>query len=70
MVVITAAKDFDFGKKKAFPMRDQHFFASIYKAETELDWKPKFGLVEGLKDSYDKVKMPPLCFFCSFEGDV
>ena len=25
------AKDFDFGKKKAFPMRDQHFFTSIDK---------------------------------------
>jgi hypothetical protein len=25
------AKDFDFGKAKAFPMRDQHFFTSIDK---------------------------------------
>ena len=24
-------KDFDFGKSKAFPMRDQHFFASVDK---------------------------------------
>jgi len=24
-------KDFDFGTKKAFPMRDQHFFASVDK---------------------------------------
>ena len=24
-------KDFDFGGKKAFPLRDQHFFASISK---------------------------------------
>ena len=24
-------KDYDFGKKKAFPMRDQHFFASVDK---------------------------------------
>ena len=24
-------KDFDFGKKKAFPMRPQHFFTSIDK---------------------------------------
>ncbi|KAF8065817.1 CSP41B [Scenedesmus sp. PABB004] len=48
------AKDFDFGKKKAFPMRDQHFYASIDKAQALLGWSPKFGLVEGLKDSYDK----------------
>lgn len=25
------AKEFDFGKEKAFPMRDQHFFASVDK---------------------------------------
>lgn len=49
------AKDFDFGGKKAFPMRDQHFFASVDKAMADLDWKPEFGLVDGLKDSYDKV---------------
>lgn len=47
-------KDYDFGKAKAFPMRDQHFFASVDKAMAELDWKPQFGLVDGLKDSYTK----------------
>lgn len=53
-------KDFDFGKKKAFPMRDQHFFASVDKAKTDLGWSPKYGLVDGLKDSYDKVRaLPP-----------
>jgi len=45
-------KDFDFGKKKAFPMRVQHFFASIEKAKAELNWKPSFDLVSGLKDSF------------------
>ncbi|XP_028791481.1 chloroplast stem-loop binding protein of 41 kDa b, chloroplastic [Neltuma alba] len=45
-------KDYDFGKKKAFPFRDQHFFASIEKAKTVLGWEPEFGLVEGLADSY------------------
>uniref|UniRef100_A0A383V3T5 NAD-dependent epimerase/dehydratase domain-containing protein n=1 Tax=Tetradesmus obliquus TaxID=3088 RepID=A0A383V3T5_TETOB len=48
------AKDFDFGKKKAFPMRDQHFYASIDKAQALLGWSPKYGLIDGLKDSYDK----------------
>ena len=48
------AKDFDFGKKKAFPMRDQHFFTSVTKAREELGWEPKFGLVDGLRDSYAK----------------
>jgi nucleoside-diphosphate-sugar epimerase len=48
-------KDFDFGKKKSFPMRDQHFFASIDKAEKLLGWRPKYGLVEGLRDSYQLV---------------
>lgn len=46
-------KDFDFGKKKAFPFRDQHFFASIDKAKHVLGWEPEFDLVEGLADSYN-----------------
>lgn len=46
-------KEFDFGKKKPFPFRDQHFFASIEKAKSVLGWKPEFDLVEGLADSYN-----------------
>ena len=43
---------FDFGKRKAFPIRQQHFFAEIQRAKTELDWQPKYDLVSGLKDSF------------------
>jgi nucleoside-diphosphate-sugar epimerase len=45
-------KAFDFGKKKAFPMRVQHFFTSIEKAKRDLGWQPSFDLVSGLKDSF------------------
>lgn len=45
-------KSFDFGKKKAFPMRVQHFFTSIEKAKHELSWHPQFDLTSGLKDSF------------------
>ncbi|NJL87345.1 MAG: NAD-dependent epimerase/dehydratase family protein [Leptolyngbyaceae cyanobacterium SM1_1_3] len=45
-------KQFDFGKGKAFPMRVQHFFTSIHKAKTDLNWQPTFDLVSGLKDSF------------------
>ena len=45
-------KAFDFGKRKAFPMRAQHFFASIQKATQELQWSPEYDLVAGLKDSF------------------
>jgi len=45
-------KHFDFGKRKAFPLRVQHFFCDISKALTDLDWEPKFDLVSGLKDSF------------------
>nr|WP_290224826.1 NAD-dependent epimerase/dehydratase family protein [Trichocoleus desertorum] len=45
-------KQFDFGKRKAFPFRTQHFFASIQKAIAELNWQPKFNLVSGLQDSF------------------
>ncbi len=46
------SKQFDFGKRKAFPLRVQHFFADIHKAQTELDWQPRFDLIAGLKDSF------------------
>jgi len=47
-------KDYDFGKKKAFPMRPQHFFTSVEKAMRELDWAPVYGNEEGWKDSFEK----------------
>ena len=43
---------FDLGKRKAFPMRVQHFFTSIGKAQSDLGWTPKYSLINGLKDSY------------------
>ena len=46
-------KKFDFGKRKAFPLRPQHFFASIQKASTELYWQPEFDLISGLQDSFE-----------------
>lgn len=45
-------KQFDFGKRKAFPLRTQHFFTSIQKAQTDLHWHPQYDLISGLKDSY------------------
>ncbi|KAK2994465.1 hypothetical protein RJ640_008833 [Escallonia rubra] len=45
-------KEFDFGKKKAFPFRDQHFFASVDKAKSVLGLEPEYDLVAGLADSY------------------
>ena len=45
-------KQFDFGKRKAFPIRQQHFFADITKAQQDLHWQPQYDLVSGLKDSY------------------
>ncbi|MEM8602343.1 MAG: 3-beta hydroxysteroid dehydrogenase, partial [Cyanobacteria bacterium P01_H01_bin.121] len=47
-------KVFDFGKQKAFPIRLQHFFASIEKACHELNWKPRFDLISGLRTSFEQ----------------
>ncbi|MGA1603809.1 MAG: NAD-dependent epimerase/dehydratase family protein [Prochlorothrix sp.] len=47
-------KAFDFGKRKAFPLRPQHFFASIDKAQRDLNWTPQFDLVPGLRDSFER----------------
>lgn len=52
-IVYYDPKKFDFGKRKAFPLRTQHFFADIHKAMQELNWKPEYDLVSGLKDSFD-----------------
>ncbi|CAD5972029.1 Chloroplast stem-loop binding protein of 41 kDa b, chloroplastic [Planktothrix rubescens] len=46
-------KQFDFGKRKAFPMRVQHFFADVHKAIQDLNWKPEFDLISGLKDAFE-----------------
>lgn len=46
-------KQFDFGKRKAFPLRMQHFFADVHKAMTQLNWQPEFDLISGLKDSFE-----------------
>lgn len=43
-------KDYDFGKLKAFPFRPQHFFTSVEKAMTDLNWAPTYSNLDGLKD--------------------
>lgn len=45
-------KAFDFGKRKAFPLRVQHFFAAIDQAVDDLHWQPEFDLISGLRDSF------------------
>ncbi|MBW4418923.1 MAG: NAD-dependent epimerase/dehydratase family protein [Myxacorys californica WJT36-NPBG1] len=45
-------KAFDFGKRKVFPMRTQHFFTDVSHAIADLNWQPEFDLVSGLKDSF------------------
>jgi nucleoside-diphosphate-sugar epimerase len=44
---------YSFGKRKAFPMRSQHFMADINKALNDLDWQPKYDLMAGLKESFE-----------------
>jgi UDP-glucose 4-epimerase len=45
-------KQYDFGKRKAFPLRAQHFFCDITKAQRELAWQPQYDLVQGLTESF------------------
>jgi nucleoside-diphosphate-sugar epimerase len=44
----------DLGKRKAFPLRSQHFFTAINKAQQDLNWQPHFDLLNGLKNSFEK----------------
>jgi len=46
-------KEFNFGNKKAFPLRPQHFWTDIEAARKDLDWEPTFDTVKGLKDAYE-----------------
>ena len=48
---------FDFEKldpksRKAFPIRLNHYQTDISKIKKDLNWKPKFDLISGLKDSF------------------
>ncbi len=45
-------QDFDFGKKKGFPLRMQHFFTSVERAIADLDWEPELDLASGLESSF------------------
>ncbi len=45
-------KLFDFGEKKAFPMRELHFFCGVDKAIKDLELQPQYNMEAGLKDSY------------------
>ncbi|MEL6496463.1 MAG: NAD-dependent epimerase/dehydratase family protein [Cyanobacteria bacterium J06623_7] len=45
-------QQYDFGKRKAFPVRQQHFFTDIERAQRDLNWQPKYDLISGLKDSF------------------
>jgi nucleoside-diphosphate-sugar epimerase len=65
-------KMFDFGEKKAFPMREQHFFCGIDQAMADLDWKPQFDMAKGLKDSFEsdfKIKKAAGKLNLDFETD-
>jgi len=50
--------NFNLGKKKAFPIRVQHFFADISKAQKDLQWTPKYDLISGLKESFENDYLP------------
>ena len=51
-------KEFDYKKldpksRKGFPIRIGHYQTSISKIKNDLDWKPKFDLISGLKNSFE-----------------
>ncbi|HAN45299.1 MAG TPA: 3-beta hydroxysteroid dehydrogenase [Cyanobacteria bacterium UBA8156] len=41
------------GKRKGFPLRAQHFIASVEKAMSHLDWEPEYDLASGLRSSWE-----------------
>ncbi len=59
-------KQYDFGKRKAFPLRPQHFFCDVTKAQQELSWQPQYDLISGLTEAFQndylKSKTPTIDF--------
>lgn len=49
---------FNFGKRKAFPLRVQHFFTDIHQAVRDLSWQPQYDAIAGLKDSFENDYLP------------
>eukprot|EP00741_Cyanophora_paradoxa_P024008 tig00021720_g23184.t1 len=50
------SKKFSFGKGKAFPLREKHFFVDTDKANRKLGWDEKVGLKKGLAESFAAYK--------------
>ena len=46
-------RDLDTKSRKGFPIRIGHYQTSISKIKNDLDWKPKFDLISGLKNSFE-----------------
>ena len=46
-------KKLDPKARKGFPLRLNHFLTSTHKLKNDLNWKPKFDLLNGLKNSYE-----------------
>ena len=46
-------KKLDPKSRKAFPLRLTHYLTSIDKLKNDLNWKPKFNLFDGLKNSFE-----------------
>ena len=43
----------DSKSRKVFPIRLNHYQTDISKIKNDLNWEPKFDLLNGLKDSFD-----------------
>ena len=46
-------KNLDPKSRKGFPIRLSHYQTSITKIKNDIDWEPKFNLVNGLKNSFE-----------------
>ena len=46
-------KKFDPKARKLFPLRLTNFFTDISKIKKDLNWSPKYDLLNGLIDSYE-----------------
>jgi len=60
LIYFDSKKYADLGRK-FFPLRQQHFFSTLEKAQRDLAWSPQYSLTEGLVDA--------LAWYCAVGRD-
>ena len=59
----------DTKSRKSFPIRLNHYYTSISKIKDDLDWEPKYNLINGLQNSFQNDFKSKLNATFNFDSD-